>query len=76
MCLAVAARIPGTVVQEAVGPAGADPAADIRLGHPSGILPIAASVHGGRAEKVVVYRTARRLMEGSIRVPASVLRGK
>jgi 2-methylaconitate cis-trans-isomerase PrpF len=24
----------------------------------------------------VVYRTARRLMEGSIRVPASVLRGK
>lgn len=75
MCLAVAARIPGTVVQEAVGPA-ADPAADIRLGHPSGILPIAASVQGGRAEKVVVYRTARRLMEGSIRIPAHVLQGR
>lgn len=76
MCLAVAARIPGTVVQEAVGPTAADPAADIRLGHPSGILPIAASVQGGRAEKVVVYRTARRLMEGSIRIPAHVLQGE
>jgi len=76
MCLAVAARIPGTLAQEAVGPAAADPAADIRLGHPSGVLPIAASIHGGRAEKVVVYRTARRLMEGSIRVPAHVLQGK
>ena len=76
MCLAVAARIPGTVVQEAVGPAAADPSADIRLGHPSGVLPIAASVRGGRAEKVVVYRTARRLMEGSIRVPVRMLQGK
>jgi hypothetical protein len=77
MCLAVAARIPGTVVQEAVGPAAAaDPAADIRLGHASGVLPIAAEVRGGRAEKVVVYRTARRLMEGYIRIPARVLRAK
>jgi hypothetical protein len=76
MCLAVAARVPGTLAQEAVGPAAADPTADIRLGHPSGVLPIAALVHGGRAEKVVVYRTARRLMEGSIRIPAHVLQGK
>ncbi|MBI1999941.1 MAG: hypothetical protein HYS69_01890 [candidate division NC10 bacterium] len=76
MCLAVAARIPGTVVQEALGPqAAADPSADIRLGHPSGVLPIAALVRGGHAEKVVVYRTARRLMEGFIRIPARVLRG-
>jgi len=74
MCLAVAARIPGTVVQAMVGPsAAADPSADIRIGHPSGVLPVAASVRGGHAEKVVVYRTARRLMEGFIRVPARVL---
>jgi len=74
MCLGVAARIPGTVVQEAVGPAAAgNPSADIRLGHASGVLPIAAVVREGRAEKVVVYRTARRLMEGFIRVPARVL---
>ncbi|HSD51332.1 MAG TPA: PrpF domain-containing protein, partial [Candidatus Methylomirabilis sp.] len=76
MCLAVAARIPGTVVQEAVGPAAGDPSSDIRLGHPSGVLPIAASVRGGHAEKVIVYRTARRLMEGSIRILARVLHGK
>jgi 2-methylaconitate cis-trans-isomerase PrpF len=75
MCLAVAARIPGTVVQEVVAPAAAaDPSADIRLGHASGVLPIAAAVREGRAEKVVVYRTARRLMEGFIRVPVRVLK--
>jgi len=43
------------------------------LGHPSGVLPIAAAV-GERAgevwaERVTVYRTARRLMEGFLRIP-------
>ena len=46
---------------------------DVRLGHPSGVLPIAARVtsEGGepKAETVTVYRTARRLMEGFVRVP-------
>jgi len=69
MCLAVAARIPGTVVNECV----ANQAGDVRLGHPSGVLPIAArvSAEGGepKAETVTVYRTARRLMEGFVRVP-------
>ena len=69
MCLAVAARIPGSIVHECV--AGAT--GDVRLGHPSGVLPIAARVEiaGGepRAETVTVYRTARRLMEGFVRVP-------
>ena len=69
MCLAVAARVEGSVVQECTASARGD----VRLGHPSGILPIAASVstRDGRpwAEKVTVYRTARRLMEGFVRVP-------
>ena len=69
MCLAVAARVDGTVVHEATsGRRG-----DVRLGHPSGILPIDASVSAKNgapwAEKVTVYRTARRLMEGFVRVP-------
>jgi 2-methylaconitate cis-trans-isomerase PrpF len=91
MCLAVAARIDGTVVHECVS-AGAHGATasgigpthgtrrvsghspgPIRLGHPSGVLPIDATVttKGGApwAEKVTVYRTARRLMEGFVRVP-------
>ena len=69
MCLAVASRIDGTVVSEC----DASRQGDVRLGHPSGVLPIAASV-GTRdgqpcAERVTVYRTARRLMEGFVRVP-------
>ncbi|MBI4590561.1 MAG: hypothetical protein HY725_17165 [Candidatus Rokubacteria bacterium] len=81
MCLAVAARIDGTVVSECVSPSALSPSplssppGDIRLGHPSGILPIAARV--GRdasgvavARQVTVYRTARRLMEGFVRIPA------
>lgn len=71
MCLAVAARIPGTLAAEAArGNAG-----DMRLGHPSGVQTVGAAVScaqgGYRAEKVVVYRTARRLMEGFVCVPAA-----
>ena len=70
MCLAVAARIPGTVVREC---STAADGADIRLAHPSGVLPIDARViqRGGEpwAERVTTYRTARRLMEGFVRVP-------
>ena len=69
MCLAVAARIEGTVVRDC---AGACPG-DVRLGHPSGVLPIdaAVTVRDGSpwAEHVRVYRTARRLMEGFVRIP-------
>ena len=69
MCVGVAARLDGTVVHEvSSGRAG-----DIRLGHPSGVLPIDATVKSKDgapwAEKVTVYRTARRLMEGFVRVP-------
>jgi 2-methylaconitate cis-trans-isomerase PrpF len=69
MCLAVAARIEGSVVHECAS----SRVGDVRLGHPSGVLPIDAVV-GARdgaphAERVTVYRTARRLMEGFIRVP-------
>jgi len=69
MCLGVAARVEGTVVRECAG----DTAHAIRLGHPSGVLPIDAAVRrrdgGAWAERVTVYRTARRLMEGFARIP-------
>jgi hypothetical protein len=67
MCLAVAAHVPGTVVQEVARPLA--PGQDVRIAHPSGVLPLAAVVRDGAAEKVTVYRTARRLMEGFVRVP-------
>ena len=63
------AQVEGTVVSDCAG----GRVGDLRLGHPSGVLPIAASV-GRRdgvawAERVTVYRTARRLMEGYVRIP-------
>jgi 2-methylaconitate isomerase len=61
LCLAVAARIPGSVVHEAIG---AD-RPTVRVGHPGGVLALAAS-----AESVTVVRTARRLMEGFVLVSA------
>ena len=68
MCLAVAARIPGTVVHE-VARAQVDDA-DIRVAHPSGVLVVAARVERGEegivTREAVVYRTARRLMEGRV----------
>ena len=72
MCLAVATRIPGTVAHEAAGLGEA--AGDVRIGHPSGVLAVAAAVARGSdgaltARTVTVYRTARRLMEGSVLVP-------
>jgi len=73
MCLAVAARIEGTVAHEMMR---ASQSKDVRIGHPSGIIDLAAEVHnanqgnpGWHADRVVVYRTARRLMEGSVLVP-------
>jgi 2-methylaconitate cis-trans-isomerase PrpF len=86
MCLAVAARVEGSVVHEAASAAATSlgqathgtsrahaSRSNIRLGHPSGVLPLdaAVSLKDGApwAERVTVYRTARRLMEGWIRVP-------
>lgn len=72
MCLAVAARIPGSLAQRLARPRGA--AEDLRVAHPSGILPVTArtSLRDGAllAEETVVYRTARRLMEGMVVYPA------
>jgi 2-methylaconitate cis-trans-isomerase PrpF len=71
MCVATAIRIPGTIAAE-LARAPADPDADLLIGHPTGVLPVAARVTAGsppRVEEAVVYRTARRLMEGSVLVP-------
>jgi 2-methylaconitate cis-trans-isomerase PrpF len=73
MCLAVAARIPGSLVQRLARPRGAEE--DLRVAHPSGILPVTARtrMQGDAlvAEEAVVYRTARRLMEGRVFFPAA-----
>ncbi len=70
MCLAVAARLPGSVVADLVEQTGAG---TLRIAHASGILPVDAIVEDGIARSVTVFRTARRLMEGNVLVPAAAL---
>jgi len=75
MCLAIAMRLPGTLAAElACLPDDAE--ADLVIAHPSGLLPVAAKLRlepSPRAEEAVVYRTARRLMQGSVLVPRRTL---
>jgi 2-methylaconitate cis-trans-isomerase PrpF len=76
ICLAAAAALPGTVVHSCLA-GDLDPTGEggaLRVGHPSGVmeLRVRASAHsdGWRLESVTASRTARRLMEGSVFVPA------
>jgi hypothetical protein len=72
VAIATAAAIPGTLVHRVMR-RGTDPAR-VRFGHPSGTLAVGAEA--GRCgdqwvvTKAVMGRSARRLMEGWVRVPA------
>ncbi len=74
LCLAVAARVEGTVVNELTRRAQ-DPESEIRIGMPSGVLTAAASVRKlegqWHAEQGAFYRTQRRMFEGQVLVRAS-----
>ena len=74
LCMAVAARLQGSIVNRMVRPASAGDA-PIRIGMPSGVLVVAATVKraadGWVAEQGAFYRTARRLFEGAVYVRAS-----
>jgi hypothetical protein len=70
MCLAVAANLEGSLVHRL---ARQTSTGDKRLGTPSGAIPIGAQVLGAGADssvdRITVYRTARRLMDGHVVVP-------
>ncbi|MCA4919126.1 MAG: PrpF family protein [Roseomonas sp.] len=75
MCLGVASRIPGSLPHQLAGPpARAD---ETRVANPSGILSVGAEVReaaaGWHAESAVVYRSARRLMQGAVAAPAGLV---
>ncbi len=80
MCLAVASRIEGTVVNRIVRHS-ASSGDSVRIAQPSGLTVVGAAVrragdgegHEWFAESATVYRTARRLMEGWVFVRASAL---
>ena len=72
MALAAAARIPGSIAAEAARP-GAGDGNPIRLGHPSGVAEVAvdlAAANPPHIAHLTVIRTARRLMEGRVLIPA------
>lgn len=65
MCLAAAARLPGTIPNEACRPDGTGL---VRIGHPKGVAEVGVVLGDGRRPSVgavVVARTARRLMAGT-----------
>ena len=62
VCLAVAARVPGSIPHRLCTAAqGA-----IRIGHASGTTQVDAEVVDGQARHGAVYRSARRLFEGAV----------
>jgi 2-methylaconitate cis-trans-isomerase PrpF len=66
ICLAIAARIPGTLPHRLCG----DNTGPLRIAHPSGVTLVDARLNpDGEAEYGAVYRTARRLFEGAVVVP-------
>ena len=73
VAIAAAAAIPGTLVQQlaAIGKDGR-----VRFGHPSGSLAVGAEAEERAGQwtvkKVLMSRSARRLMEGWVRVPGSM----
>ena len=73
LCTGVAARIAGTVVNQAMGPGAG---ASVRIGMPSGILTVDADVGRGVdgawvAHSGAFYRTARRLFDGRVYYPVA-----
>jgi 2-methylaconitate isomerase len=73
MCLAVAAKLSGSVVNRVARTDAND--APVRIAQPSGVTVVDAAVErrgeGWFSRQATVYRTARRLMEGAVCVPAA-----
>lgn len=71
VAIGTAAAIPGTLVNRA---AGGGPREAVRFGHPSGTLRVGAEAIQQGTEwvvrKAIMSRSARVLMEGTVRVPA------
>lgn len=71
VAIGAAAAVPGTLVNRA---AGGGERRSVRFGHPSGTLTVGAEAHQAEGiwtvAKAIMSRSARRLMEGRILVPA------
>lgn len=65
-CTGAAAKIPGTIVNEAIP--HIDSIKIIRIGHPAGVIEIEAAFENGQLSRAAFARTARRIMEGYVYV--------
>ena len=78
LCMAVAARLPGSVVFDVARPTD-NPEAEIRIAMPSGVLTVAATVRKleghWHAEQGAFFRTQRRMFEGAVLLRASRVPG-
>ena len=72
MCMATAARIGGSLVNQACAPAARAGSGPLRIGMPSGVLQVTADVQlgadGWHVKSGGFYRTQRRLFEGLLLV--------
>jgi hypothetical protein len=75
VCTAAAAGIGGTVVDELLG--GQAPERPLRIGHPGGVMLVEGRVEaregGPVMTRAAIERTARRIMDGTVYVPASTV---
>ena len=76
VCTSAAALIPGTLVNRVANPA-VHTTKIVRIGHPSGVIPIEAEVGnlpdgGVELKKSALGRTSRRIMEGFVYVPETL----
>jgi hypothetical protein len=73
--LGVATQVPGTIPHRLSRPANA--AGEVRVANPSGLVSVGAVVRQAgndwTADSAVLFRTARRLMQGEIAVPTSAV---
>jgi 2-methylaconitate cis-trans-isomerase PrpF len=72
VALAVAAMLPGSLVRDALrDPLAAE--SEVRIGHAAGVMAVGATVVADQGrwqvEKVILRRSARRLMEGWVWIP-------
>jgi 2-methylaconitate cis-trans-isomerase PrpF len=69
VCTGVAAHVEGSVVHQVRTPGRG---AVVRIGHPSGVFPVRVELEGTELREASFSRTARRLLEGTVYVKASV----
>ncbi|HEV2570166.1 MAG TPA: 4-oxalomesaconate tautomerase [Beijerinckiaceae bacterium] len=68
LCVAAAARLEGTIAFDIATPKGDA----VTVEHPSGQITVAMQVDGERVLRAELVRTARRIFEGRVLVPASL----